>query len=440
MGGSAIKNPRRIFSQAGGGDTSSIITRITNLENVTNKITYYEIISGTSGTLTLPTGATINAGEFAGLNCILSEIDGNSKPTYISPQTSGGVLVTATLNIVTGGWTTSGAYTSSNIVLIYSIEISEVNVPNLNQNRVIVSEKLIPVATSGGFPITLTVTASTNVTLPISGTLYGTATGSFTSAQLANSLTDETGTGSAVFGTSPTFTTKITTPEIDGVSGATGLTIVTNNTASSALAKGINYTPTLVAAANNDVLNGLFISPTFTNGAFTGVTNWATNIQGDALFKVGTTTAGIQLRGLIGTTTSSALYMNATTPTSSNYILSSDGNITKINGGGALFFALNSSVYFQLDGSNTRISIAANILFGDNTNWLFGTSTGTKIGTLTSQKIGFWNATPIVQPTTAIAAATFAANTSGTLNDSATWGGYTMGQVVQALRNEGLLA
>ena len=39
------------------------------------------------------------------------------------------------------------------------------------------------------------------------GTLYGTASGSITSIQLATSLTDETGTGSAVFNTSPSITT-----------------------------------------------------------------------------------------------------------------------------------------------------------------------------------------------------------------------------------------
>lgn len=66
-------------------------------------------------------------------------------------------------------------------------------------------------STSGAFATTLTTTASTNVTLPTSGTLYGTATGSITSAQLAASLSDETGTGLAVFGTSPQFTTSVTT-------------------------------------------------------------------------------------------------------------------------------------------------------------------------------------------------------------------------------------
>lgn len=68
------------------------------------------------------------------------------------------------------------------------------------------------------------------------------------------------------------------------------------------------------------------------------------------------------------------------------------------------------------------------------------TTTGTKIATGNTQKLGFWSATPIVQPTTAVAAATFTANTSGIVDDSATFDGYTIGQVVKALRNTGLLA
>jgi hypothetical protein len=61
--------------------------------------------------------------------------------------------------------------------------------------------------TAGNFALTLTTTAATNATLP-SGTvtLYGTGTGSITSAQLRTSVTDETGTGALVFGTSPTIT------------------------------------------------------------------------------------------------------------------------------------------------------------------------------------------------------------------------------------------
>jgi hypothetical protein len=73
-------------------------------------------------------------------------------------------------------------------------------------------------------------------------------------------------------------------------------------------------------------------------------------------------------------------------------------------------------------------------------DFVLGTTTGTKIGTSTSQKIGLWNATPIVQPTTAVTAATFVANTSGIVDDTATFDGYTIGQVVKALRNIGILA
>jgi hypothetical protein len=101
------------------------------------------------------------------------------------------------------------------------------------------------------------------------------------------------------------------------------------------------------------------------------------------------------------------------------------------------------------NGSNTTTigttSTTANYIYGDFNvtdadNFIIGTTTGTKIGTATSQKIGFWNTTPIIQPTTGVAAATFTANTSGIADDTATFDGYTIGQVVKALRNTGLLA
>jgi hypothetical protein len=56
-------------------------------------------------------------------------------------------------------------------------------------------------------------------------------------------------------------------------SGGFPLTFTGSNTAASAIARGLNLTHTLVAAANNDVLVGLDVNPTFTNGAFTGADN-----------------------------------------------------------------------------------------------------------------------------------------------------------------------
>lgn len=54
-------------------------------------------------------------------------------------------------------------------------------------------------------------------------------------------------------------------------------------------------------------------------------------------------------------------------------------------------------------------------------------------------KLGFFNVTPVVKPVAGGAAATFVTNTSGIANDTGTWGGYTIGQVVQALQDLGLL-
>lgn len=78
--------------------------------------------------------------------------------------------------------------------------------------------------------------------------------------------------------------------------------------------------------------------------------------------------------------------------------------------------------------------------YAEGGNMIVGTVTGTKIGTSNLQKIGMWDAAPDVQPTTGIAAAAFAANTSGIVDDTATFGGYTIGQVVAALKRIGALA
>jgi hypothetical protein len=53
------------------------------------------------------------------------------------------------------------------------------------------------------------------------------------------------------------------------------VSVIGSTTASGSLGQGVYFNNTLVAAANNDVLVGLDINPTFTNGAFTGVSNYA---------------------------------------------------------------------------------------------------------------------------------------------------------------------
>ena len=89
-------------------------------------------------------------------------------------------------------------------------------------------------------------------------------------------------------------------------------------------------------------------------------------------------------------------------------------------------------------GTNGNVAIGKTLYVGENIK--VNSSGGMKIGTATSQKLSFWNATPIVQPTTSVAASGFTANAGTAVNDASTFDGYTLKQVVKALRNTGLLA
>ena len=72
------------------------------------------------------------------------------------------------------------------------------------------------------------VTTNANLTGAITSTGNATSLGSFSSANLLGALTDETGTGSAVFATSPTLVTPILgTPTSATLTNATGLPIAT---------------------------------------------------------------------------------------------------------------------------------------------------------------------------------------------------------------------
>lgn len=76
----------------------------------------------------------------------------------------------------------------------------------------------------------------------------------------------------------------------------------------------------------------------------------------------------------------------------------------------------------------------------DANNIILGSSTGVKIGTATTQKLAFWNTTPITQPTTAITPATLVSATGTVVTSEDTFGGYTLQQVVAALKSIGILA
>jgi hypothetical protein len=108
-----------------------------------------------------------------------------------------------------------------------------------------------------------------------------------------------------------------------------------------------------------------------------------------------------------------------------------------VNATAATTQTLVSRLILSQGAVTTDVSTAT---WSDALNFVFGTTTGTKFGTATTQKIGFWNTTPVVQPTTGIAAATVVSGSGGVVKHDDTFDGYTLEKVVRALRNTGLLA
>jgi len=106
-------------------------------------------------------------------------------------------------------------------------------------------------------------------------------------------------------------------------------------------------------------------------------------------------------------------------------------------------YIANSSTTTPLiygDFSTPSLTFNGTVNIQDAKNIVLGTTTGSKLGSGATEKLGVWGATPIVQPTTGVAAATFVANAGTAVNDASTFDGYTIKQVVKALRNAGWLA
>ena len=116
-----------------------------------------------------------------------------------------------------------------------------------------------------------------------------------------------------------------------------------------------------------------------------------------------------------------------------------DGSSFLFSPGGFLEFRAGNTDFAQLNfvaGVNTAVT--------GNVPISFKTDTGPVIqvgeSTFGSQELGFFAATPAVQQTTATASATRSAVIGTFANVGDTYDGYTLSQVVKALRNYGLLA
>ncbi len=127
-----------------------------------------------------------------------------------------------------------------------------------------------------GSAITLNSAAGSTVTLPATGTLYGTAAGSFNSTSLRTSLTDPTGSGGTVFATNPTIERPIASSLLanpgatyNTTAGAPSGTNVTVNTVSGTnLAGTVTITVFGGSTGTNEILTTITYSSAFPVGSY----------------------------------------------------------------------------------------------------------------------------------------------------------------------------
>jgi hypothetical protein len=217
------------------------------------------------------------------------------------------------------------------------------------------------------------------------------------------------------------FTTKIgvnsATPYITFTSATTNvqqgyLYLSSSITAASAIARTQYINGTLVAAANSDVLVGLDINPTFTNGAFTGVSNMGLRVQnGFATFQKAiivqsapTSYDVVNATRLFlstnGTNTYLQSYNNSTNAWGSANIQSNDLTFITLAGAnaGKMFSNGNFAWGSTTDNGTDKLQVTGSSKFTGATSTVIGTSTqNTYLSTLDITQTG--NISPGQAPT-----------------------------------------
>ena len=333
--------------------------------------------NSTNGTITNLTGTAITTGT---LNVTTSAVIGAGITANASGINVTGII-TATSFFGSGsgltgvGLGTTGSINTSGIITATSFfgDGSGLTGVGLGTTGSINTSGII--TATNGFVGNLTGTATSTTNIPnLTGAITSvnttTSLGSFSSLDLATALTDETGSGSAVFATSPTLVTPV-------LGSATATSIVVGS--------GVTITGSGIDASAGIITASSFVGSAVTiNSSGINVTGIATFTNASGTVKIGIGTTALLVEGNARVTGILTVGSSSITLNGSTNIINVGTGIT-INGSTGII----SATSFSGSGANlTGVSAGSTVADDATTNATFyPIFTQTTSGTITASKV-----------------------------------------------------